>query len=71
MCEVEKKDDKGGKKNSNDNTDYLLWIFASVIGIALIVISICICKKIFSKKNDIEEIDEMSGELMERNELIK
>ena len=71
MCEVEKKDDKGGKKDSNDNTDYLLWIFASVIGIALIVISICICKKIFSKKNDIEEIDEMSGELMERNELIK
>ena len=50
MCEIPKNStDRGG--NSNNNVDYMLWIFVGIIGILLIVISICICKKCCSKNN--------------------
>ena len=46
----------------------MLWIFVALIGIILIIISICICKKFICQKNDeIGNIDEMeAGELMEK-----
>ena len=56
----------GNGKRGNDNDYIMLWIFAAVIGVLLIIISICICRKIFCQKNEIESIDEMGGELMEQ-----
>ena len=58
--------DNGNGKRGNDNDYIMLWIFAAVIGVLLIIISICICRKIFCQKNEIESIDEMGGELIEQ-----
>ena len=62
ICEFESNDD------GEDGVVYMLWIFVALIGIILIIISICICKKFICQKNDeIGNIDEMeAGELMEK-----
>ena len=46
----------------------MLWIFVSIIGILLILVSICICKRFICRKtsDDIELINEMEGELTEK-----
>ena len=48
------------------DVDYMLWIFVSIIAVILIIISVFICKKICSKNNEIESIDEVEGELIEQ-----
>jgi hypothetical protein len=61
ICEFSDNSDDG------DGVDYMLWIFVALIGIILIIISICICKKFICQKNEIDSIDEMdAGELMEK-----
>ena len=62
ICEFASNND------GEDGVDYMLWIFVALIGIILIIISICICKKFICQKNDeIGNIDEMeAGELMEK-----
>lgn len=56
----------GGEKGNSDSIDYLLWIFVSVIGVLLLIITICICKKCCYNKYDSEVIEEITTELDEK-----
>ena len=60
------EEEQGG--NGDGEADYMLWIFVSIIGILLILVSVCICKRFICRKtsDDIELIDEMGGELTEK-----
>ena len=62
-CENPKNGTENG--DSNNNIDYMLWIFVGIIGILLIIISICICKKCCSNKSDTDLINE-TNELDEK-----
>ena len=70
ICELPKDEsDEGGQGGNGDGeADYMLWIFVSIIGILLILVSICICKRFICRKSsdDIELINEMEGELTEK-----
>ena len=51
----------------NNNIDYMLWIFVAIVGILLVIISICICRKCCIQKGDFDDdINEMEGELVEK-----
>ena len=62
-CIVNKKNDDNNDDNGDDS---LLFIFSGVIGIAFIVITIIICKKICCQKDGDEPDLEMEGELMDK-----
>ena len=62
ICEI--RNDKKNNVNNN-NVDYMLWIFVGIIGILLIIISICICKKCCSNKSDSDLLNE-ANELDEK-----
>ena len=56
-------------KENESNVDYLLWIFVGVVGVLLIVITICICIKCCSSKADDEFLEqEKSSELTDKVE---
>ena len=61
----ETNNEGGGNEenNSNNDEDYFLWIFASIFGVLLIIITICICKKAFCNKMDDDVIEEISTEI--------
>ena len=65
VCIAPEKENQKNKEKEND-VDYMLWIFVSIIAVILIIISVFICKKICSKNNEIESIDEVEGELIEQ-----
>ena len=56
----------GDEKGNSGSIDYLLWIFVSVIGVLLLIITICICKKCCCNKYDSEVIEEITTELDEK-----
>ena len=63
-CILNKKNDEDNNGNKGDEN--LLFIFSGVIGIAFIIITIIICKKICCQKDDVEPVYEMGGELMDK-----
>ena len=65
VCIDPEKEEQKNKEKEND-VDYMLWIFVAIIAVILIIISVFICKKICSKNNEIESIDEVEGELIEQ-----
>ena len=65
VCIDPEKEKQKNKEKEND-VDYMLWIFVAIIAVILIIISVFICKKICSKNNEIESIDEVEGELIEQ-----
>ncbi len=65
ICESNNK--KGGDDGKGDkDVDYMLWIFVAIMGVLLIIITICICKRICFQKNDLESINEIEGELLDK-----
>jgi hypothetical protein len=66
MCiNINNKTSGGGEQDKENNNDYLLWVFIIIIGMALIILTICIFKKIcFNKSSSIYE--EISSELEEK-----
>ena len=57
---------------SKKDPDYMLWIFIILFAILLILISLCICKRHFSKnKKDVEIINDINTELQENNRIIE
>ena len=59
-------------KKDDDKPDYMLWIFIIIFAILLLLISLCICKRHFSrKKKDIEFINDINTELQENNRIIE
>ena len=71
VCKPLKRDNKTEDDTKNngkkDEKDYLLWIFVAVVGVLLIIITICICKKCCGDKNNNELIEEINTELDEKN----
>lgn len=62
------------QKNESDGDDsnYMLWIFIILCATILLLISICICKKYYSKnKNDVEIINDINTELQENNRIVE
>ena len=66
MCiNINNKTSGGGEQDKENDNDYLLWVFIIIIGMALIILTICIFKKIcFNKSSSIYE--EISSELEEK-----
>ena len=64
MCVMKNK--TSGDPEKNNDTDYLLWIFIVIIGIIIIIITICIVKKIWCSKDSGSYIQEISTELEEK-----
>ena len=59
-------------KKDDDKPDYMLWIFIIIFAILLLLISLCICKRHFSRnKKDIEFINDINTELQENNRIIE
>lgn len=66
------KEINGTENNDGDNPDYMLWIFIILFAILLLLISLCICKRHFSKnKKDVEIINDINTELQENNRIIE
>ena len=59
----------GDTDKEKGNVDYLLWIFIAIVGIVLIIITICIIKKCCTNKNS-DLVEEISQELSEKDEII-
>ena len=57
------KNKTSGDPEKNNDTDYLLWIFIVIIGIIIIIITICIFKKIWCSKDSSSYYQEISTEL--------
>jgi len=66
ICESDNKKKGGDDGKGDKDVDYMLWIFVAIMGVLLIIITICICKRICFQKNDLESINEIEGELLEK-----
>ena len=66
VCEPNKNNTNGGGGKGENEVDYMLWIFLAIIGVLLIIIVICIVKKICFHKDELESIDDINGELVEK-----
>ena len=66
VCEPNKNNTNGGSGKGENEVDYMLWIFLAIIGVLLIIIVICIVKKICFHKDELESIDDIDGELVEK-----
>ena len=65
ICEFKESKENPEKKESS--VDYALIIVVCVIGVILIIISACICKKFICQKNETESIEEIEeGELIDK-----
>ena len=68
ICEFPTK--KSGGESGNEDVDYMLWIFVGLIGLIIIVISICICKKCLCQKMDDSSFSDKIDEELDERELI-
>ena len=68
ICEFPTK--KSGGESGNKDVDYMLWIFVGLIGLIIIVISICICKKCLCQKMDDPSFSDKIDEELDERELI-
>ena len=68
ICEFPTK--KSGGESGNKDVDYMLWIFVGLIGLIIIVISICICKKCLCQKMDDSSFGDKIDEELDERELI-
>ena len=57
ICEFKESQETPEKQESR--VDYALIIVVCVIGVILIIISACICKKFICQKNEVESIEEI------------
>ena len=65
ICEFKESQETPEKQESR--VDYALIIVVCVIGVILIIISACICKKFICQKNEVESIEEIEeGELIDK-----
>ena len=65
ICEFQESKENPEKRESS--VDYALIIVVCVVGVILIIISACICKKFICQKNEPESIEEIEeGELIDK-----
>ena len=66
----EENQEKEIKKDVTENDeDYLVWIFICIVGVLLIIITVCICRKCCADKNE-DFLEEITTELSDKEEII-
>ena len=72
FCKMINDTEPQKNESDGDDSNYMLWIFIILCAIILLLVSICICKKYYSKnKNDVEIINDINTELQENNRIVE